>query len=240
VSSYVSATQNRQKENDTIQAESVSSYVSGTQNRTEDVETDVNTEYRDAHMIQKRRELEINRGGQDPDTMNALTGPEFHPVSSVEDRLGGNGPWRCIELLVDSGAVDHVGDPREFPEYRLKPSAGSIAGLCYIAANKGRIANQGEQHLRLCSLDGCFGFNMKIQSAAVSRPILSVAKLVEHDNDVSFAKTGGTIRNFRTGQTTHLERKHGVYVLRAWLRTEPDPGNRPEAGEGAADFTRQV
>ena len=68
---------------------------------------------------------------------------------------------------------------------------------------------------------------MKIQSAAVSRPILSVAKLVEHDNDVSFTKTGGTIRNLKTGQTTHFERKHGVYVLRVWLRTEPDPGDRP-------------
>ena len=121
----------------------------------------------------------------------------------------------------------------------MKPSAGSIAGLSYVAANKGKIANEGEQHLRLCSMDGSFGFKMKIQSAAVSRPILSVARLGENVNDVSFSETGGTTTNGKTGRVVRFERKHGVYVLRVWLRTGPDPGAQVTA-DSKADFTRQA
>jgi hypothetical protein len=172
-------------------------------------------------------------------SLSALTTAKYRPVSSVEDQAGASDLWRCVELLADSGAVDNVGDPREFPEYRVKPSAGSLAGLSYVAANKGKIANEGEQHLRLCSMDGSFGFKMKIQSAAVSRPILSVARLVENDNDVSFSKTGGTIKNRTTGWIVRFEHKHGVYVLRAWLRTGPDPGAQATA-DSKADFTRQA
>ena len=36
--------------------------------------------------------------------------------------------WRYVELLVDSGAVDNVGDPRAFPEYKLRESDGSRNG----------------------------------------------------------------------------------------------------------------
>ena len=181
----------------------------------------------------------MKRDNSDHVSVDALTTEKYRPVSSVEDQAGASDLWRCVELLVDSGAVDNVGDPREFPEYRVKPSAGSLAGLSYVAANKGKIANEGEQHLRMCSMDGSFGFKMKIQSAAVSRPILSVARLVENDNDVSFSKTGGTIKNRTTGRIVRFERKHGVYVLRAWLRTGPDPGAQATA-DSKADFTRQA
>ena len=189
--------------------------------------------------MQRIKELERKRGDSDRSSLNALTTEKYRPVSSVEDQAGESDHWRCVELLVDSGAVDNVGHPREFPEYRVKPSAGSLAGLSYVAANKGKIANEGEQHLRLCSMDGSFGFKMKIRSAAVSRPILSDARLVENHNDVSFSKTGGTIMNRKTGRVVRFERKHGVYVLRVWLRTGPDPSVQATA-DSMADFTRQA
>ena len=80
---------------------------------------------------------------------------------------------------------------------------------------------------------------MKIQSAAVSRPILSVARLVGNDNEVSFSKIGGSIKNRTTGREVHFERKHGVYVLRVWLRTGPDPGTQATA-VSKAECTRQA
>ena len=49
---------------------------------------------------------------------------------------------RYVELLVDSGAVDNVGDPRAIPEYKLRESDGSRNGLHYLAANNGKIKNE--------------------------------------------------------------------------------------------------
>ena len=57
--------------------------------------------------------------------------------------------WRYVELLVDSGAVDNVGDPRAFPEYKLRESDGSRNGLHYLVANHGEIKNEGGAQLVL-------------------------------------------------------------------------------------------
>ena len=78
-----------------------------------------------------------------------------------------------------------------------------------------------------------------MQSAAVSRPILSVIRLVENGNNVVFRNNGGTIKNLATGHETYFERKHGVYILRTWLRTKPEAKNEHGAAIAAADFARQ-
>ncbi len=137
--------------------------------------------------------------------------------------------WRYVELLADSGAVDNVGDPKSFPEYRLRESEGSRSGLHYLAANNGGIRNQGEQLLTCKSSEG-IPFKLRMQSAEVSRPILSVIRLTESGKEVTFRKNGGTIRDPKTGMTTEFQRKHGVYVLRMWVRTEKQTGNNLESG----------
>ena len=171
--------------------------------------------------------------------VGALTVENYNGVSSVEDRAQASQSWRCVELLVDSGAVDNVGDPHDFPEYAIKASEGSKAGMHYVAANKGKIRNQGEQHLILQSMDRSFGFRLKMQSAAVSRPILSVIRLVENGNDVIFRSKGGTIKNLTNGHETHFERKHGVYILKSWLRTRLEATPVHDDAVAAADFARQ-
>ena len=52
-----------------------------------------------------------------------------------------------------------------------------------------------------------------MQSAEVSRPILSVIRLTESGKEATFRKNGGTIRDPKTGMTTEFQRKHGVYIL---------------------------
>ena len=104
----------------------------------------------------------------------------------------------------------------------------------YIAANNGSIPNVGEQHLCFESPDG-LSFKVRMQSAEVSRPILSVMKLAEGGNDVLFRQDGGTIRNRATGKVTEFIRKHGVYVVRAWLLTNPSSMSNAETG-----FARQA
>ena len=69
-----------------------------------------------------------------------------------------------------------------------------------------------------------------MQSAAVSRPIISVIRLAENGKEVAFRKDGGTIRDIKTGRTVEFERKHGVYVLRIWVRTGAQAGVKTDAG----------
>ena len=73
-----------------------------------------------------------------------------------------------------------------------------------------------------------------MQSAEVSRPVLSVMVLAESGNDVVFRQDGGTIKNRATGMVTEFNRKHGVYVLRAWLLTNPN-----SVGNTGTGFARQ-
>ena len=127
------------------------------------------------------------------------------------------------------GAVDHVGDPKSFPEYSLRANEGSRNGLHYLAADNGKIKNQGEQLLS-CFTDDGVPFKLRTQSAAVSRPILSVIWSAENGKEVAFRKDGGTIRDIETGMTVEFERKHGVYVLRIWVRTGAQAGVKTDAG----------
>ena len=88
---------------------------------------------------------------------------------------------------------------------------------------------QGEQLLTCRSHEG-IPFKVRMQSAEVSRPIVSVIRLTESGKEVTFRKNGGTIRDPKTGMTTEVQRKHGVYVLRMWVRTGKPSGTDPESG----------
>ena len=89
-------------------------------------------------------------------------------------------------------------------------------------------------------LDESHGSRLKMQSAAVSRPILSVNRFVESDNDVAFRQDGGTFKNRSSGRETHSERKHGVYVLKVWLRTSPAANGKSGDAAASAGFSRQA
>ena len=52
-------------------------------------------------------------------------------------------------ITIDSRAAESVIPPGTFEEVSIKESAGSRAGLCYIAANGGKMPNLGEKHVRL-------------------------------------------------------------------------------------------
>ena len=96
--------------------------------------------------------LEEKRGHSEHSTrpIDALTFDRANTVASVGGQTATPEEvknWRYIELLVDSGAVDNVGDPRAFPEYKLRESDGSRNGLHYLAANHGKIKNLSLIHI---------------------------------------------------------------------------------------------
>ena len=98
------------------------------------------------------------------------------------------------------------------------------------AMAKSRI--MGELNLSCRSNEG-MPFKLKMQGAGVSRPILSVVRLIESGKDVMLKKNGGIIRDTQTGVTTTFIRTNGIYVMGVWVKTGPDSAARtvnPKAG----------
>ena len=178
--------------------------------------------------------------GHDIIPIDALTSDRANTVASIggepaaPDKMNN---WRYVELLVDSGAVDNVGDPRAFPEYKLRESDGSRNGLHYLAANNGKIENEGELNLSCRSSEG-MPFKLKMQGAKAPRPILSVIRLTESGKDVIFKKKGGIIRDTQTGVTTTFIRTNGIYVMGVWVKTGPDSATR--TGNPKVGFARRT
>ena len=186
--------------------------------------------------LEKKR----GHGGHNARPIDALTFDRANTIASVGGQTATPETvknWRYIELLVDSGAVDNVGDPRVFPEYRLRESDGSRNGLHYLAANNGKIKNEGELNLSCRSSEG-MPFKLKMQSAGVSRPILSVIRLTESGKDAMLKNIGGIIRDTQTGVTTTFRRTHGIYVMGVWVNTGPD--NAAHTGNFKSSFAQRT
>jgi hypothetical protein len=135
------------------------------------------------------------------------------------------------EIMIDSGAAEHVAAPDDFPNSLVMPSEGSRTGVHYVAANGARLPNMGEQKVKVKTKDG-FICNLKFQSADVTRPILSVPRLTDSGHECVFGDKGGTITHVKSGQVTEFYRKNGVYVMGCWVM---DDGI-----DNAAGFTRQA
>ena len=109
--------------------------------------------------------------------------------------------------------------------------------LHYLAANNGKIKNEGELNLSCRSSEG-MPFKPKMQGAEVSRPILSVIRLTDSGKEVIFKKNGGIIRDTQTGVTTTFRRKHGIYVMGVWVNIGPD--SAAHAGNSKSSFARRT
>ena len=130
------------------------------------------------------------------------------------------GEWECIEASVDSGSTDSVSPKDLFEQFKLRPSEGSLAGRSYVSATKHKRPNLGERTVEFMT-----GENVKqkivLQEADIHKVLISVAKLVENDNDVQLSKRNPHIRNLKTGGVTKLIRKGGQFVLPMWIKKRP-------------------
>ncbi len=133
-----------------------------------------------------------------------------------QDRRGG---WKKHIAIVDSGSVDSVANPSEFPQFEITESARSREGRGYRSATGQEIPNQGEQVIRLTTSEGQKK-SMKLQIAPVKRTLLSVARMEEAGNDVYLTARDPRIVNRRTGESTRLKKLGGLYVLEFWVWTD--------------------
>ena len=116
-----------------------------------------------------------------------------------------------FNIVLDSGAADHVVDDSEAPGYKLLAGAGSRAGGCFVAANGQPIPNKGEMTLELQS--GNAAISSKFQVAQISRPLWSVGKICDAGYRVVFESGQGTIHHIKSGKEVGVfSRTGGLYV----------------------------
>ena len=88
--------------------------------------------------------------------------------------------WKDIEFEValDSGSVVHVCSIEDCPGYRVGESPGSRRGQDFLMVDGDTIPNLGQSQLNLS--DAIVGRDIEsvFQIAAVTRPLMSVIKIV--------------------------------------------------------------
>ena len=59
---------------------------------------------------------------------------------------------------------------------------------------------------------------MTAQVTDVSKPLLSVSKIVQAGNRVVFAKEGSYVEDDETGERMYLKESGGMYMLKLWVK----------------------
>lgn len=126
------------------------------------------------------------------------------------------GEW--MTLTVDSGASENVIGRDMAPQSPTRPSAGSRAGVKYMAANGSIMPNRGEKDVKVVTEEGdhC---TLRMQVTDVQKALVSVSKICDAGHEVTFTKDGGEIKHIQSGQTTKFKRADDVYRLNVKLNT---------------------
>ena len=137
---------------------------------------------------------------------------------------------------MDLGAANHF-MPRSMVrrKQQIRSSAGSRAGVHYVAANNARIRNEGECDFHFSTKEGQEE-NFVFQIAEVNKALCAVSYLVDHGHQVIFDKDEETgvdisrIINNITGHSIPMLRERNVWTIEAYI---------DEGTDSKSDFARQ-
>ena len=104
-----------------------------------------------------------------------------------------------FEVVLDSGAAEHVTDNVDAPGYSVVPSEGSKSGKGFIAANGARIPNKGQMTLSL-KTEHDTNINSTFQVCQTNRPLWSVGKICDAGCEVLFTAQGAVVKQKSTGK----------------------------------------
>jgi hypothetical protein len=183
---------------------------------------------------------ETQGGDRDIDAVDTTSKKPQRPHGGPPARKIGNRRFRMARgITVDSGAADNVMPRRlvigKWNRGKIKPSEASRAGVHYVAANNGRIKNEGEVNFKFNTSSGD-SKSMCFQVAEVNKALAAVSALVDSNHRVVFdrdMKTGADISfiiDKKTNLSTKMRRERNVWVIDAWI-DEEEPGMdfaRPE------------
>ena len=125
--------------------------------------------------------------------------------------------WEMLDLMVDSGASETVMPEGAVKSVITKPNDASCRGVQYEVANGQRIPNLGEKVIAGETDFEGRRTNFTAQICEVSKPLMSVKRLVESGHSVHFDQEGGRITDQKTGKQIWLHEVNGMYHLRLWV-----------------------
>ena len=136
--------------------------------------------------------------------------------------------WVEIEITVDSGACETVMPPGLCTGISISQSSCSH-GAEYEVANGETIPNLGERRCHMMTLGSNAAKKIVFQVADVHKPLLSISRCADMGFRCHLGKEGGFMEDTVTGEQIPLHRRDNLYVMRAWVRTDPSPSVPPNS-----------
>ena len=134
-----------------------------------------------------------------------------------------------IEVTLDSGACRKVMPRQLAPGYSIQDSDQSRRGLGFIVGNGERVPNEGQFLLNL-EADTGQGFRAPVSSlfqvADLTRPLMSVSQICEHELDCVFKDTHALAVDQAAKTVCRFERSGQLYTAKMTLKA-PEPFHRP-------------
>ena len=134
-------------------------------------------------------------------------------------------------ITVDSGAANPVMPRRMIKDVsKITPSEASKLGVHYVAANNGRIRNEGETQFKFKTNEGHV-HDWKFQIAEVNKALAAISYMVDEghrvifDKDLKTGKDMSLMQNKATGQISRFRRERNVWVIDAMV----DESDVPDA-----------
>ena len=146
--------------------------------------------------LRRHDHLEVE---DEPTLAQAGDEPEFYPLN----------------VILDSGATDHVLSRSEVPGYDIEPSAGSRANRHYTDASGHPIVNEGEAKVLVklpAGKDAMNSATTTFQVADVTRPLFSVSKICEKGNDVLCGDNMAYVLDKDHNVVAQFGKRNGLYV----------------------------
>ena len=126
-------------------------------------------------------------------------------------------PTYPVQIILDSGASEHVASREDFPGYEVRESPGSRAGKHYTGASGHRIRNEGESSINMIVPVGDSGKNQLsavFQMAKVTRPLMSVSKICKDGKYDVLCRSDKAFVLERSSKAVvaEFEKQNGLYV----------------------------
>ena len=117
--------------------------------------------------------------------------------------------WKDVEFEVCSDL--------DTPGHVLEASPGSRVGQNFVMGDGGKTPNLGQNQLNL--EDGEANFQSTFQIAAIARPLMSVGRICDNDNEVTFSKTKAVVRDKEGHDVCTFQRQpSGLYTAKIKLK----------------------
>ena len=151
------------------------------------------------------------------------TAAVLSPLATIDPEplcpVGSAPEWEVVEMAVDSGASETVIPPSILQHVHTTTGEASKRGVLYEVANGERIPNLGEKvFMGLTDTEG-HQRGVRAQVCDVSKPLMSVSRLVKAGHTVVFSHGGSYIVDGNTSERIALTENNGMFTLRLWVPT---------------------